>query len=109
MCALCGVLGGSDHWTDPVKREGVYVRATEASQRRRERMHRISQANSMLKLFGLSLEDWQASSYILRNQTGKSEVIASLAALWPAAEKLAGRPMDPLEPAVLLRRELANG
>lgn len=109
MCALCGVLGGRDHWTEPLKREGVYVRAHDPAARRRERMLRISAANAILGLYGLALEDWQADAYILRNRTGKSEVIADLAALWPAADALAGQPLDPLDPAALARREARNG
>lgn len=109
MCALCGVLGGNDHWTDPVKREGVYVRGATPGERRRERTIRVAEANTMLKLWGLSLDDWQGSAYILRNMTGASLVIDNLAALWPAAEKMAGRTVDPLEPSILARRERLNG
>jgi len=109
MCALCGVLGGKDHWTEPLEREGVYVRAHDPAARRRERILRISQANTILGLFGVSLEDWQGDSYILRTRTGKSEIVADLAALWPVAEKLAGRPLDLLDPEVLARREALNG
>src|SRR5574337_265761 len=108
MCALCGVLGGREHWTAPVKREGVYVRGEDAAARRRERTLRIAEANAILGLFGLLLDDWQADSYILRTRTGKSEVVADLAALWPAAEALAGRSLDPLDPGVLDRREALN-
>ncbi len=108
MCALCGVLGGKDHWTEPLNREGVYVRVSDPAQRRRERTHRIAEANVILSLFGLSLEDWQSDSYVLRTGTGRSEIVADLAALWPLAEKLAGRDIDPLEVAILERRERLN-
>lgn len=108
MCALCGVLGGNDHWTDPIGREGVYVRGQDAGERRRERMLRIAEANTILKLFGLSIEDWQGSSYILRTQTGKTEVIDNLAVLWSAAEKMSGRLIDPLADDALARRERLN-
>ncbi len=108
MCALCGVLGGKDHWTEPVKREGVYVRFDDPAGRRRERARRIREANLILGLFGVSLSDWQADSYVLSTRTGKSEVVADLAALWPAAEKLVGRPLDPLDPKVLEQRERAR-
>ncbi len=108
MCALCGVLGGNEHWTAPVKRAGVYVVGEEPADRRRERRRRISEANAILGLIGLRLEDWRANSYILRSRTGKSEVVANLAALWPAAEALAGRPLDPLNSKILDRREAMN-
>jgi hypothetical protein len=108
MCALCGVLGGKDHWTEPLRREGVYVRFNDPAARRRERARRIAEADVILKLFGLTLEDWQADSYVLRTLTGKTEVVADLAALWPAAEKLAGRPLDPLADETLARRARAH-
>jgi hypothetical protein len=109
MCPLCGVLGGKEDWTAPVKREGVYGLGEDPADRRRERRRRIAQANAILGLIGLSLEDWRADSYILRSRTGKSEIVANLAALWPAAEVLAGRPLDPLDPSILDRREAMNG
>ena len=42
MCALCGVLGGPEHWTDAVARPGVFTRNTDAAARRRERMNRVA-------------------------------------------------------------------
>jgi hypothetical protein len=30
MCALCGVLGGAQHWTDAAPRPGVFTRNTDA-------------------------------------------------------------------------------
>ncbi len=109
MCALCGVLGGDDHWTDPVARPGVYVRSLSLTERRRERTRRISEANLILRLFGLALEDWQGASYVLRTATGKSEVIDTLSPLWTAAERLSGQPCDPLDSQVLARREALSG
>ncbi len=109
MCALCGVLGGKDHWTEPLRREGVYIRFSDPAARRRERARRIAEANIIVALFGLTLSDWQADSYVLATRTGKSELVADLAALWPTAEKLAGRRLDPLDPDTIERRERANG
>lgn len=103
MCGLCGVLGGDGHWTDAVAREGVYTRNVGPVERRRERAYRIQVANRALKVYGLQLEDWQGASYVLRTLTGKSEVIESLAHLWPTAEKLTGRVCDPLDPQFLER------
>ena len=61
MCALCGVLGGPEHWTDAVARPGVFTRNVDPLQRRRERMHRVAGANRVLELYGLTLADWQGS------------------------------------------------
>lgn len=105
MCSLCGVLGGSDHWTDAAAREGVFTRNVGPVERRRERVHRVRAVNRVLSAYRLTLEDWQGTSYILRNATGRSEMIDSLAHLWPVAEQLAGRPCDPLAPDLLVRLE----
>jgi hypothetical protein len=31
MCALCGVLGGADHWTDAIARPGIFTPNTDAA------------------------------------------------------------------------------
>jgi Mg-chelatase subunit ChlI len=40
---------------------------------------------------------------VLSTATGKSDLVDSLAHLWPLAERLAGRPCDPLDPALIER------
>jgi hypothetical protein len=40
--------------------------------------------------------------YVLRDRKGRSEVVGDLGALWQAAERLAGKPLDPLDPGLLL-------
>ena len=109
MCALCGVLGGSGHWTDAALRPGIFTRNVDSLQRRRERAHRIARANRVLGLYGLTLSDWQASSFILSTATGKTELVENLGHLWIAAEKLAGRLCDPLDPDLIVRLEGSNG
>ena len=109
MCALCGVLGGSGHWTDAAARPGVFTRNVDSLQRRRERINRVACAQKVLSFYGLTLSDWQASSFILSTLTGKSEIVDNLTHLWPAAEKLIGRPCDPLDPRLIERLETAGG
>ena len=101
MCALCGVLGGAGHWTDAVARPGVFTRTAEPIERRRERAARVTQANRVLKHYRLSLSDWQGASFLLSTATGKTEIVDNLTHLWPAAERLIGRPCDPLDEALL--------
>jgi len=76
-----------------------------ACQRRRERGHRIACASRVLNYYGLTLSDWQASSYVLSTATGKTEIVDNLTHLWATAEKLLGRPCDPLDPDLILRLE----
>jgi hypothetical protein len=101
MCSLCGILGGNEHWADAVARPGVYTRNVERIDRRRERAARVAAANRILSAYALSLTDWQGSSFVLANRTGRSEMVADLGHLWPTAERMIGRDCDPLDPAVI--------
>jgi hypothetical protein len=98
MCALCGVLGGGGDWTDAAARPGVFTRNVDSLQRRRERRNRVACAQRVLGFYGLTLSDWQATSFVLSTLTGKTEIVDNLTHLWAAAEKLTGRPCDPLDP-----------
>ena len=101
MCALCGVLGGAGHWTDAIARPGVFTRTSGPVERRRERAARVAQANRVLRYYRLSLSDWQGTSFLLSTATGKTEIVDNLTHLWIAAEKLVGRPCDPLDDALI--------
>lgn len=109
MCSLCGVLGGAEHWSDAAARPGVYTRNAGRIDRRRERAARVAAANRILSAYALTLSDWQGASYVLSTRTGKSEVIEDLGHLWPAAERLAGRACDPLDPGLIARLEAERG
>ena len=109
MCALCGVLGGDGHWTDAAARPGVFTRNVDSLQRRRERIHRVACTQKVLGFYGLTLSDWQGTSYVLSTATGKTEIVDNLTHLWAAAEKLIGRPCDPLDPDLVGRLEATNG
>jgi hypothetical protein len=108
MCALCGVLGGAEHWTDAVARPSVFTRNTDAASRRRERLNRVAAANRVLRHYRMSLADWQGSAFVLSGATGKTEIVDNLAHLWTAAERLLGRPCDPLDEELIavMEREL---
>jgi hypothetical protein len=109
MCALCGVLGGTEYWTDAVRRPGVFTRNTDAAARRRERAHRVVVANRILKHYGMALADWQGASFVLSTSTGRTEMVESLSHLWAAAERLLGRPCDPLDEGLMVRLEADHG
>lgn len=87
MCALCGVLLTS-HWA-------------ERESSRRERVFRVRLLNRVLAYFGLELGDWGNRVYVLRDRKGKTAVVEDLGGLWAAAEELAGRSLDPLDPALV--------
>ena len=102
MCSLCGLLG-EDHWTDMSASPEAFGGAGAVRPRRQERFHRVKLINEILKLYALRLDDWQGQSFILTSRTGKAEIVDNLMALWPAAEQMVGRPLDPTDPAVLSR------
>jgi hypothetical protein len=84
MCALCGALQ-TGHWA-------------EAGSGRRERVLRTRLVNRVLEHFGLELADWGGRLYVLRDRKGKTAVVDDLGGLCAEAERLAGRPLDPLDP-----------
>jgi hypothetical protein len=87
MCGLCGVLM-NDHWAE----EGGG---------RRVRGFRVSLLNRILDHYGLELSDWAGSVYTLRDRKGRAAVVSDIGMLWTEAENLAGRRLDPLDPALL--------
>ena len=76
-----------DHWAEQGGRRG--------------RALRVSLVNRVLDHFGLHLDDWSGRVYVLRDRKGRSAVVANLGTLWTEAERLAGRPLDPLDPDLL--------
>ena len=99
MCSLCGVLGAEAHWSEgevPSRRRGSRPAAP-------GRQARIALVNRVVAPFGLRLRDFAGAGYVLAGPTGKSEVVATLGQLWPAARRLSGQRFDPLDPALLAR------
>lgn len=88
MCGICGLLQGAAHWS----RADV-----PPAQSRRERLLQTTQANRLLALFRLTLTDVHGQSYLLSGPTGASLLLPDLGGLWPAAEQLLGRLLDPLD------------
>src|SRR5258707_10189724 len=107
MCALCGVLGGTEHWTDAVARPGVFTRNTYAASRRRERMKRVAAANRVLSCYRMNLADWQGSAFVLSTATGKTQIVDNRAHLSMAAQWLLSRPCDPLDETLIAPIERA--
>ena len=97
MCGLCGTLGIGDHWS------GSALGAV-ASPPAAERYRQAEAANQILRLYGMRLAVWN-DRYVLTGRTGKRSVVEHLGQLWPQAEKLAGRPLDPLDPSMMARME----
>jgi hypothetical protein len=72
-------------------------------------MHRVAAANRILKHYRMTLADWQGSSFVLSTATGKTEIVDNLSHLWAAAERLLGRPCDPLDEELIAGLESRLG
>ena len=91
MCGLCGAFGAKGDWSDAAGGAGTGAR-------RRQQRARV--ANRVLDGYGLRLEAW-GERYVLRSRTGRTGIVDNLTRLWPVAERLAGRPLDPLDDGLL--------
>lgn len=116
MCIFCGEFVTQIHWTEKhaehKARASIDAGAKDESRRnrRRERTRRAAVTNEVLRHYGLKVSDWSGTKYVLRDGKGRSELVQDLGSLWTAAQKLAGRPLDPLDPALQTAlREASNG
>jgi hypothetical protein len=87
MCSLCGVMN-KEHWADQ-------------GDDRRARIFRARALGRVLGHHGLTVDAWAPGVYVLRDHKGGTALVGDLPALWIEAERLSGRPLDPLDPALL--------
>ena len=99
MCGFCSLFGGTGrgHWSEV--RDPADAGAPGA--RWRERLASVAKLNRVLARYALVVDDWQGGALFLRSRTGAGELVADLGELWPAAERLARRRCDPLDPRLL--------
>ena len=107
MCVLCGQdFVAQVHWTDRHLEDRARAAAPGSDpvalqgDRRRDRARRVALTNEILRHYGLKLADWGGSKYVIRDRQDRSEPVQDYGPPWPAAEKLAGRALVPLEPAL---------
>ena len=106
MCVLCWQFLSEGHWTEQFfEAEETAATGTVGStrdrSRRRDRSHRIRILNQILSHYGLRLDDWHSRSSLLSDRKGSTVLVHDLGELWPAAQQLARRRFDPLEPQFL--------
>ena len=106
MCVLCWQFLSEEHWTEQLcEVEETATTGTAGSARegarRRDRYQRTRILNQSLSHYGLRLDDWHSRSYILSDRKGSTVLVHDLGELWPAAQQLARRRLDPLEPQFL--------
>lgn len=91
MCSNCGFPSTLAHWTE--------AGAANATDRIRNRFRRAAGLRAALSTYGLTAyDDGSTSGIALADRTGRIEIVETLADLWVAAERLCGRPIDPLDP-----------
>ncbi|MFP6172077.1 hypothetical protein ACLGCP_02375 [Helicobacter pylori] len=103
MCILCGELISSFHWTDENLREpNVLISTNEnARERKRARLKRVRLLNQILAFYGLKINDWQGTKFVLCDKKGQSVIVNDLGDLWGKAQKLAKKEMDVLDSHLL--------
>lgn len=110
MCVLCNQLWIEDHWSEvaadelPPAADGLVrleVHVQRRGQRLRDRAERARLVGIVLSGRGISLQDWEGTSYILRDAKGKSAVVHDLATVWDEVARMTGSTPDPLDPAFI--------
>jgi len=106
MCVLCWQFLSEGHWTEQVfeAEENAAtgtVGSTREHARRRDRYQRTRILNQILHHYGLRLDDWHSRSYVLSDRKGSTVLVRDLGEIWPAAQQLARRRLDPLDPQFL--------
>ncbi|GHP52446.1 hypothetical protein VN0227_01540 [Helicobacter pylori] len=114
MCVLCGELIRSFHWTDGTDGSGSYendenlkgqntlVSVNEnARECKRARLKRVGLLNRILVFYGLKIDDWQGTKFVLRDKKGQSVIVNDLGDLWDKAQNLAKKEMDALDSNLL--------
>lgn len=96
MCEVCAVFGIGRHWSDAGARADARLPAQDIAHYRVERQRRIVLINALLADTGVALRDWDGEAFWVARSDGRGERVANLGGVWPVAERLAGRPIDPL-------------
>ena len=95
MCILCYGVAGEEHWTDA--RVGNESRASVRARRR-------AMLTQIMAVNGLGYgDDPSGVTSLISNRKGGVQLAGNLGEVWAAAESLTGRPLDPLDPSVLVR------
>jgi hypothetical protein len=104
MCVLCGQMFAEIHWSERLLDPETVSQGTGETIRRQARHARTRLLSKVLAHYGLDVsDDWSAMNYVVGNRKGTQQVVGSVGELWQATAKMTGRPLDPLDPALLCR------
>ncbi|ETD23000.1 hypothetical protein [Helicobacter macacae] len=107
MCILCGELVSSFHWSDISFGSDMNLAGQKSSvnenafSRKRARLKRVKLLNEILRFYGLKIDDWQGSKFVLCDKKGQSVIVNDLGDLWDKAKDLAKREIDALDSNLL--------
>ncbi|MGL2359076.1 hypothetical protein ACOWKU_02945 [Helicobacter pylori] len=114
MCVLCGELISSFHWSDEnygsdsyeidenLREPNALISTNEnARERKRARLKRVGLLNQILAFYGLKINDWQGTKFVLCDKKGQSVIVNDLGDLWDKAQNLAKKKMDALDSNLL--------
>jgi hypothetical protein len=101
LCGFCGLVGGALHWSEV--RQSAQASGDPATHgaRQREQLRRSALLNRITRHYGVRVQPWADTSWIVSHLTGETVIVDRLADLWPTVERLAKRPCDPLSPEFL--------
>ena len=94
MCSACGFPLAPGHWTE--------AGAATAPDRLRARLRRAQVLQLILPAYGLTAQDgMQVTGIQISTQCGSHALVRDLDQVWATAERLTGKPIDPLDPRLI--------
>jgi len=96
MCDVCAIFGAGEHWSDFGRTRDERYPFDGILHFRKERARRLAMINRILARIGASCEDWDGEAVAIYVPSGRFQLAATLNDIWPAAEGLTGRRIDPL-------------
>jgi hypothetical protein len=99
MCEVCAIFGAGEHWSDFGRLRDERYPFDGIQHYREERKRRIQLLNAVLAGVEVGCEDWDGEALMLFDKAGRSKIAQTLNDVWPAAEALSGRRIDPLDPS----------
>lgn len=99
MCMACSQMFSSIHWSDRQKTdERGFVDQGELL---RTRLMKVKFTNQVLEYYGLKVSGRTGGGYTVSDRKGRSLLCQDFGDLWPKAQQLSGRTVDPLDPALI--------
>lgn len=99
MCMACGQMFMNIHWSDTLKTDSNGF--VDQSTLLRNRLAKVKYTNQILGFYGLKVNSRAGGGYSVSTRTGRSVLCSDFGDLWPKAQMLTGKTVDPLDPALL--------